>query len=266
MEDKYFSKKHYVLVHGGCHGAWCWFKLKPLMESIGYRVTMLDMAASGINLTKINEIRTAAEYSEPLIQLMASLPDDEKVVIVGHSLGGLNIALAMEMFPHKIAVAVFLTAFMPDSRNTPSFVFDQFAAKMPSGEDFWLDTEFMSYNDPNGSFEAYIFGTQFLSKLYRISPIEDLMLAITLRRPTSFFLNDIRRPETKLSKERYGSVKRVYVVSDKDEAIPPSFQWWMIENDAVKDVRTLQGSDHMPMLCIPKQLCSCLHDIAQKYC
>ncbi|KAL2903910.1 Methylesterase 1 [Bienertia sinuspersici] len=202
MEDKCFSKKHFVLVHGGCHGAWCWFKLKPLMESIGYRVTVLDMAASGINLTKINEIRTAAEYSEPLIQLMASLPDDEKVVIVGHSLGGLNIALAMEMFPHKIAVAVFLTAFMPDSRNTPSFVFDQFAANVP----------------PGGQRQSY---------------------------------------------QRYGSV---YVVTDKDEAIPPSFQWWMIENDGVKDVRMLRGSDHMSMLCIPKQLSSCLHEIAQKYC
>lgn len=119
------SKKHYVLVHGACHGAWSWYKVKPLLEAAGHRVTVLDMAASGINLKKINELHTLRDYSEPLIQLMASLTDDHKVILVGHSLGGLNLALAMEMFPQKIEIAVFLAAFMPDTRNTPSFIFDQ---------------------------------------------------------------------------------------------------------------------------------------------
>ncbi|KAL7240066.1 hypothetical protein ACSBR2_005848 [Camellia fascicularis] len=30
---------HFVLVHGACHGAWCWYKLKPLLESHGHKVT-----------------------------------------------------------------------------------------------------------------------------------------------------------------------------------------------------------------------------------
>jgi hypothetical protein len=31
----------------------------------------------------------------------------------------------MEKFPEKIAVAVFLSAFMPDTTHKPSFVLDQ---------------------------------------------------------------------------------------------------------------------------------------------
>jgi hypothetical protein len=33
---------------------------------------------------------------------------------VGHSYGGMGISLAMESFPDKILVAVYVTAFMPN--------------------------------------------------------------------------------------------------------------------------------------------------------
>ncbi|KAK7263074.1 hypothetical protein RJT34_30658 [Clitoria ternatea] len=48
-----------------------------------------------------------------------------QVVLVGHSLGGINIALAMDKFPDKVAVAVFLTAFAPDTQHKPSYVIDK---------------------------------------------------------------------------------------------------------------------------------------------
>lgn len=44
---------------------------------------------------------------------MAALPPDERVILVGHSLGGLAVSQAMERFPSKISVAVFVTALMP---------------------------------------------------------------------------------------------------------------------------------------------------------
>jgi polyneuridine-aldehyde esterase len=119
-------KQHFVLVHGSCHGAWCWYKVKPLLEAVGHRVTAVDLAASGIDTTRsITDIPTCEQYSEPLTKLLTSLPNDEKVVLVGHSFGGLNLAIAMEKFPEKISVAVFLTAFMPDTEHSPSFVLDK---------------------------------------------------------------------------------------------------------------------------------------------
>jgi pimeloyl-ACP methyl ester carboxylesterase len=117
--------KHFVLVHGACHGAWCWYKLKPLLESAGHRVTALDMAASGIDPRQIQELRTLSDYSTPLMEFMASIPTDEKVILVGHSYGGMNLALAMEKYPERILVAVFLTAFMPDTAHSPSYVLNK---------------------------------------------------------------------------------------------------------------------------------------------
>ena len=90
---------------------------------------------------------------------------------------------------------------------------------------------------------------------------KDLELGISLIRPSSLFLHDLCKPETKLSDEKYGSVRRVYVVCEEDQAISQAFQQWMIENGGVKEVKELKGSDHMPMFCMPKQLSDCLLEI-----
>ncbi|XP_025885040.1 salicylic acid-binding protein 2 isoform X2 [Solanum lycopersicum] len=125
MEANKKQGKHFVLVHGAGHGAWCWYKLKPLLEAAGHKVTALDLAASGIDLRKIEQLHTLHDYTLPLLELMESLPQEEKAILVGHSLGGMNLALAMEKYPKKIYAAVFLAAFMPDSIHISSYVMDQ---------------------------------------------------------------------------------------------------------------------------------------------
>lgn len=105
-------EKHFVLVHGACHGAWCWYKVATLLRSNGHKVTILDLAASGVNEMQVQDVHSFSVYLEPLIDFMATLPEEEKVVLVGHSMGGVGLSVAMERFPQKIAVAVFATAYM----------------------------------------------------------------------------------------------------------------------------------------------------------
>ncbi|RWW62512.1 hypothetical protein BHE74_00030354 [Ensete ventricosum] len=125
MGDGSLSKKQIILVHGVCHGAWCWHKVTTLLMSAGYQVTVPDLAASGVDERRFEDLRTFTDYSQPLLDILACVPPGERVILVGHSLGGLNIALAMDRFPEKIAAAVFVTAFMPDSVNPPSYVLDK---------------------------------------------------------------------------------------------------------------------------------------------
>ncbi|KAK6922991.1 Alpha/beta hydrolase fold-1 [Dillenia turbinata] len=125
MEEAMLGKAHFVLVHGSCHGAWSWYKVKPRLEAARHRVTAVDLAASGVNLKAIEDVRTCDEYSKPLLEIVEHFPSKEKLVFVGHSFGGLSLALAMEKFPEKISVAVFLTAFMPVTIHCPSYVFEQ---------------------------------------------------------------------------------------------------------------------------------------------
>ncbi|XVF61891.1 hypothetical protein PTKIN_Ptkin08bG0170900 [Pterospermum kingtungense] len=67
------NQKHFVLVHGLCHGAWNWYKLKPQLESAGHRVTVLDLAAYGINMEAIQDVCAFQEYTRPLFSFLASL-------------------------------------------------------------------------------------------------------------------------------------------------------------------------------------------------
>lgn len=107
------KSKHFVLVHGSCLGAWSWYKLLPVLKSSGYKVSTVDLAASGIDSLQPNDLRSMVEYFQPLTDLMAALPLNHKVILVGHSLGGLAISYAMQHFPEKILVSVFVTAQMP---------------------------------------------------------------------------------------------------------------------------------------------------------
>jgi len=127
------------------------------LESAGHKVSVLDLAASGTNMHKIEDVHTFSHYSEPLLQLMATIPSNEKVILVGHSLGGLNIALAMEKFPEKVAVAVFLTAVVPDIKHNPSYVLQKVCFSHPHLTYTILPTNFHNFFHPKQDIHRSIF-------------------------------------------------------------------------------------------------------------
>ncbi|KAJ4827269.1 hypothetical protein Tsubulata_033124, partial [Turnera subulata] len=237
------KQAHFVLVHGACHGAWSWYKLKPLLEAAGHRVTLLDLAAAGIDGKAIHDVHTFSAHTQPLLDFLASLKPNEKVILVGHSLGGLSAALAVDRFPEKISCAVFLAAFMPDTTHKPSFVLDQKYRERTPAED-WLDIEFAPYSSSQHHMTTMFFGPKFLAKFYRVCSIEEL--AKTLVRPGSLFLHDLSTLNN-YSVEGYGSVPRAYIICNEDEVIPPEFQRWMIKNSTVQEVMEIIGADHMSM-------------------
>nr|AAU95203.1 protein S [Catharanthus roseus] len=253
--------KHFVTVHGVGHGAWVYYKLKPRIEAAGHRCTAVNLAASGINEKKLEEVRSSIDYAAPLLEVLDSVPENEKVILVGHSGGGMTAAVGMEKFPNKISLAVFLNAIMPDTENRPSYVLEEYTAKTPP--EAWKDCQFSAYGDP--PITSLVCGPEFISStLYHLSPIEDHALGKILVRPGSLFIEDLLKAE-KFTEEGFGSVPRVYVIAAEDKTIPPEFQRWMIENNPVKEVKEIKGADHMPMFSKPDELSQCLLDIAKKH-
>ncbi|XP_062075493.1 methyl jasmonate esterase 1-like [Humulus lupulus] len=258
---------HFVFVHGAGHGAWCWYKVATLLQSMGHNVTTMDLTASGINPIQVSQVNgSLVDYAKPLMNYMASLPaaaTAEKVVLVGHSLGGLSISLAMETFPHKISAAVFVTAFMPG----PNLSYSKISQESTQGNGSPMDSTFIYGNGPNNPPTAVLFGPNLLaSNFYQLSPPEDLVLGLSLLRPYDMFSNEeLLNKQLKLTKEKYGSVRRVFIVCDQDHAIEESLQRWMIERNPPHEVMVINGTDHMVMLSRPLELFSYLGQIAHKY-
>ncbi|XP_010531231.1 PREDICTED: methylesterase 9-like [Tarenaya hassleriana] len=257
------KKIQIVLVHGGCHGAWCWYKVKPSLEAAGHRVAAVDLTASGVNMNRVEEIRTLQDFARPLLQLLESLGPDERVVLVAHSMAGPSVALASDIFPLKISVSVFLTSFMPDITHPPSYVVEKILN--PVTQEEWLDNKFMTYGTSDHPLTSLLLGPVYLAKnMYQLSPVEDLELAKTLVRTAPYVSSNLTGKRS-LTKEGYGSVARVYIICGEDKAIPEEGQRWMIENFPVDEVMEIRDADHMPMFSTPRQVCELLSKIADKY-
>nr|GMD85749.1 salicylic acid-binding protein 2-like [Ipomoea batatas] len=112
------SEKHFVLVHGSCHGAWSWYKVVAMLRSSGHNVTALDLGASGINPLQALQIPHQSDYFRPLMLFLPLRESYSESYSWPHSLGGLAISKAMETFPTKDFCCSFCTAIMPGPPST----------------------------------------------------------------------------------------------------------------------------------------------------
>jgi pimeloyl-ACP methyl ester carboxylesterase len=92
----------FALVHGGAHGGWCWELLVPELEQRGHTAVAPDLPIE-------NDAAAAREYAEVVLESMPA--DEDDVIVVGHSLGGLTIPLVAQARP--VRRLVFLGAQVP---------------------------------------------------------------------------------------------------------------------------------------------------------
>ncbi|XP_047251602.1 methyl jasmonate esterase 1-like [Capsicum annuum] len=182
-------------------------KIVVLIKLSGHNVTAIDLGGSGINPKQVLEVPRLSDYFSPLMDFLTSLHAHEKVVLVGHSLGGFAISRAMESFPQNILVAIFVTAVMPGPTLNATTIYSK-----------------------------------------------DWALATMLVRPRYLYnLEDISKVMA-LSSNRYGSVRRVFIVAGEDKQLTKEFQQWMIERNPPDEVKEIPDADHMVMMSRSLQL------------
>ncbi len=97
----------FLLVHGSCHGAWCWKRVIPFLESNGHKVQAIDLPGHGNDQTPVQKV-TLDAYAEAIAQACG-----QNTQLVGHSMGGYAIAAAARLVPEKIAKLIYLCAYVP---------------------------------------------------------------------------------------------------------------------------------------------------------
>lgn len=94
---------------------------------------------------------------------------------------------------------------------------------------------------------------------------QDIDLATTLIRPLPLFSIQDMSKILVLSNEKYGSVPRVYIISEEDKIVDKEVEMWMINKNTPNKVVTIKGSDHMVMVSQPLKLFAHLQRIAAEF-
>ncbi|KAJ6297258.1 hypothetical protein OIU78_022899 [Salix suchowensis] len=236
-----------------------WYKTIALLEEAGLVPIAIDLTGSGIDLADTNSITTLAEYSKPLTSYLENLPEDEQVILVGHSSGGACVSYALEHFPKKISKAIFLCATMVSDGQRP---FDVFAEELGSAERFMQESQFLIYgNGKDKPATAFMFEKQQMKGLYfNQSPTKDVALAMVSMRPIP--LGPIME-KLSLSPEKYGTGRRFFIQTLDDRALSPDVQEKLVRDSPPERVLKIKGSDHCPFFSKPQSLHKILLEIAQ---
>ncbi|KAK7316288.1 hypothetical protein VNO77_35213 [Canavalia gladiata] len=249
---------HFVLVHGGGFGAWCWYKTIALLQETGFKVAAIDLTGSGVSSFDTNNITSLSQYVKPLTDFLQNLPQGEKVMLVGHDFGGTCVSFAMELFPSKISKAVFIAAAMLRSGQNTLDIFSQQAGS----NDLMQQAQNFSYangnNHPPTSFG--LDKSLLRDLLFNQSPAKDVALASVSMRPIPFA--PVLEKLT-LSDLKYGSVRRFYIETLEDNAIPITLQENMINTSPPEKVFRLKGADHSPFFSKPQALHKSLVEISK---
>jgi pimeloyl-ACP methyl ester carboxylesterase len=92
---------HFLLIHGACHGGWCWDRVAPLLAERGHTSTAPDLPCD-------DPSAGLAEYTGAALDGLGERTDD--LVVVGHSLGALIVPMIASRVPTRRMV--FLAAII----------------------------------------------------------------------------------------------------------------------------------------------------------
>ncbi|XP_058207413.1 methylesterase 17-like isoform X2 [Rhododendron vialii] len=239
---------HFVLVHGIGGGSWCWYKVRCQLENSGYKVSCIDLKGAGINQSDAKNIHTFDEYNKPLIDFMSSLPDDEKVIVVGHSAGGLSLTDATHKFGKKISLAIYLGATM---LKTGMCNEQDIKDGVPNLSEFGDAYDYGYGYGPDKPPTSALLKKEFHRDLiYQLSPPEDATLGGMLLR---------QGPHKALVSARFNEgpdvdeVPRVYIKMTQDLVLKLEQQEAMVDRWPPAEVYVLE-SDHSPYFSAPSQL------------
>lgn len=237
----------FILVHGALLGSGGWDKTVSQLQQRGHNAIILDLPGRAGDETDPKSITlvTAAQKVVEVMKLQKG-----KVVLVGHSQGGLVISQAAEMAPEKVQSLIYVTALLPKSGQTlGEIIKDDKESLIGPNLIVELEKGTMHFN-PKADFRAVFAGD--------VSEAEGKKAyANTVHEPLG-----IGGTPISLSPEKFGRIPRHYVMAMQDRVLTPALQEKMIREVGVDRIVRLNSS-HSPFLSVPKDLAKALVDLAK---
>ena len=232
----------FLLIHGSCHGAWCWRDVLPRLVAAGHEARAIDLPSHGDDPTPLGEV-TLDGYARAILDAT-----EEPVILVGHSMAGFPISLAAEMAPEKVAKLVYLCAYLPVAGRS---LVDMRRAgpRQPLLDAIVTAPDRLSFTiDPAKAAE----------KFYNDCPDEAVKFAVP-----RLCAQAVAPQATPIDLgERFAGVEKHYIRCLDDRTIPPEYQEVMATRLPPEHVHVLPTS-HSPFFAAPDMLTELLVQIAE---
>lgn len=229
-----------LLVHGSCHGAWCFRDLIPALEALGHNARAIDLPSHGADQTPLADV-TLDTCGQAVADALG-----EDTVVLGHSWGGYPISRAADLAPGKIARLIYLCAYAPWDGHSLADM-RRAAPRQPILDAVIKSEDGLSYTiDPAKTRRVFYHDTP--------AGTEDFANAHLCAQP-------ILPQETPITLgEGFAQAPKSYIRCDNDQTIPPEFQRTMTENWPAQDVYEMDTS-HSPFLAAPTDLAAVIDQI-----
>ena len=222
----------FLLIHGSCHGAWCWRDVVPALEAKGHTARAIDLPSHGADTTDPATV-TLDTYAEAIAQQV-----QQGTVLVGHSAGGYSITAAAERVADKIRCLIYLCAYVPTQgksladlrRSAERQLLIDAVVKGESGKTFTIDPD------------------KAVAKFFADVPPETADWAVSQLGP-----QPIVPQETVIDLINSPIVPKRYIRCTQDGAVPYELQVAMSADFPQNHVVTMDTS-HSPFLSAPDAL------------
>ena len=235
-----------VLIHGSWHGAWCWHKVIPYLESLGHTVYAPDLPAHGRNWRFMRGRITLNQLANCVCTLLDSL--NGPTLVVAHSRYGIVASTVAEMRPNKLSGLVYLAAYMlrNGERAATYFAKDTDSKLTPHVR---INKATITDSLEEAAYQPY---------LYADCSESDVALAKALLSagPSLPAITKL-----KLTLEKYGSVPRHYIELTQDKAVSPMLQKKMLAASPCASVTSIEAS-HSAYFSCPDKLAQVIHTIS----
>lgn len=225
-----------LLVHGSCHGAWCWDLVIPALKRLGVTARAIDLPGRSESRVTLDDHATA---------ILAAL--DGPTLVVGHSAAGYAITAAAARDGASIAGLVYLCAYLP--------VPDMSLAEMRRAGPRQPLRPAIRLAEDGTSFR---FDPGLAGELLFHDCSADLARAAIAR----LCAEPVAPQETRLALTLSPTLPRHYIICTEDRAIPPDYQAVMASNLPAGRVSKL-ATGHSPFLVAPEALADQLAQILQ---
>ena len=240
MTDAASARLTFILIHGAWQGGWAWETIVPRLNALGHDAIAVDLPGNGHNPMEPSKVNLE-RYAAHVVEIIDATSGP--IVMVGHSMGGTAAAQACEWRPERIALAIFLAAFLlPDGMSVLQFYERHLEPWMVGAHKrvTYDATGLLSSIDPASAVEVFYHKA-------------DRALAEAAARRLTPQPEGGRRSHLKLSADSFGTVPRVYIEAREDRSVHLPLQRKMQEMSPCRAVYGLD-SDHAPQLSDPDAL------------